>query len=319
VDYTTISATELAAILRKFYAEVKHHKQGRSLTPSSLTGIRAAIHRYITSAPFLRTMNIVKDKEFLSANNMFQAKCRLYYKAGNPKPKHKPVIEGPDMDKLGSYFASWQTQPDVLQQCVWYCLCYHFGRRGREGWTRMTKDNFTIKTDSSGEKYVCSDLTEVTKNVKGGPKQHEQDYSDNRMYGQAVEIFSFFKAKLNPDLDRLFKKPRHQQKDFTPDDETWFTREPLGKNTLSQMMPRISKAAKLSKEYTCHSVRATTITTLFRAGATAQEIMSISKHRNASSLGHYIAGLSTDQKRRCSSALEDKIVIPNAKVHYYFC
>lgn len=316
VDYATVSAEELASILRKFYAEVKHNQQGKSLTPSSLTGIRAAIHRHLTAAPFLRTMNIVKDKEFLSANNMFQARCRLYYRAGNPKPRHKPVIEDSDMAKLGNYFTHWKSQPSVLQECVWYSLCYHFGRRGREGWTSMMKNTFTVKTDSNGEQYVCSDITESTKNVKGGAKQHEQDYSDSRMYGQAVEIFIFYFSKLHPDLDRLFQKPRKDQH-FMPDDETWFTREPVGKNTLSQMMQRISKNAKLSKEYTCHSIRATTITTLFRAGATAQEIMSISKHRNASSLGHYISDISTEQKKRCSSVLAEKIIISNEDVSSY--
>ena len=43
-DLKTIDKKELNKILRKFYAEVKTEK-GQALTPSALTGIRAAIHR----------------------------------------------------------------------------------------------------------------------------------------------------------------------------------------------------------------------------------------------------------------------------------
>ena len=49
---------ELNKILRKFYAEVKTEK-GQALTPSALTGIRAAIHRHLTSAPLSRNVNIL--------------------------------------------------------------------------------------------------------------------------------------------------------------------------------------------------------------------------------------------------------------------
>lgn len=69
VDLHSVSSTELSGILRKFYAEVKTNKK-KDLTPSALTGIRAAIHRTITSQPISRPINILKDREFLQANNV---------------------------------------------------------------------------------------------------------------------------------------------------------------------------------------------------------------------------------------------------------
>ena len=51
VHLKTVSPTsDLSEILRKFYAEVKTGK-GQALTPSALTGIRAAIHHHLTCAP----------------------------------------------------------------------------------------------------------------------------------------------------------------------------------------------------------------------------------------------------------------------------
>ena len=76
------------------------------------------------------------------------------------------------------------------------------------------------------------------------------------------------------------------------------------------MMTNISKKAGLSMIYTCHSVRASTITTLYQAGVPTQSIVSITKHKNISSLGHYIGDLSTAQKRDCSSVLTAALNTP---------
>ena len=133
----TVSPTELNGILRKFFAEVKRNKK-TDLTPSALTGIRAAIHRTITGQPISRSINILKDVEFTQANKMFEVVCKSYYKRGNPKPQHKNPIEVGDMEKLNSYFSN--DCPDKLQVFVWFNLCYYLGRRGREGWRELRAD-----------------------------------------------------------------------------------------------------------------------------------------------------------------------------------
>ena len=50
-------------------------------------------------------MNIMQDSEFLSANKIFEAKCKLYTKEMNPKPTHKSSIAARDMLKLRGYFS----------------------------------------------------------------------------------------------------------------------------------------------------------------------------------------------------------------------
>ena len=135
IDFASVNPEELSEALRKFYAEVKTEK-GEALTPSALTGIRAAIHRHITSAPFSRKLNILQDSEFMSANKMFEAKGKLYTKENNAKPKHKLAIQSGDMDKLNQYFrqgqnadGSWK-DPEILVEFIWFSLCFHFARPG---------------------------------------------------------------------------------------------------------------------------------------------------------------------------------------------
>ena len=219
------------------------------------------------------------------------------------------------MKKLSQYFASWKDKADVFLEACWFYICFHYGRRGREGWTSMTKDTFTVKTNDEDIAYVCMTHTEVTKNHQGGHKQHDIDYSDQRMYGPGVEIYKHLMSKLHPKTNRLFQNPLNC---YSPDAAIWFKNEPMGKNTLSTIMKRISTKAGLSQQYTCHSVRASTVTTLFQAGVTPQSIIAITKHKNTSSLGHYIEDISVPQKRQYSSILSDALAVPEKEEVSHF-
>jgi hypothetical protein len=212
------------------------------------------------------------------------------------------------MKKLAEYFSAWEKNPCILVEATWFFLCFFFGRRGREGWASMKKDTFIVLEDSEGHAYIATNKTETTKNHQGGHKQNDIDYGNQRMYG-GVYIYTFYLSKLNPKCDRLFQHPLLNY----PAEGFWYRSEPIGKNPLSQMMQTISKKAGLSKIYTCHSVRASNITILYQAGVSTQSIISITKHRNTSSLNHYISDLSSEQKRDCSRILNSALSAPFSK------
>ena len=69
------------------------------------------------------------------------------------------------------------------------------------------------------------------------------------------------------------------------------------------MMKSISEAAKLSKMYTNHSVRATGITLWSNAGIQNSHVMAISGHRSEQNLAHYNTRPSTSQLQHCSDVL----------------
>ena len=68
-------------------------------------------------------------------------------------------------------------------------------------------------------------------------------------------------------------------------------------------MKILSKAANLSKIYTNHSLRATAITLWSDAGLSNRHIMSLSGHRNETSLRSYNTRPSSQQLQLCSNVL----------------
>jgi len=106
----------------------------------------------------------------MSANQMFEAKAKLFTKENNARPKYKSSIQSGDMQKLNRYFMEGQNTDGVwksaekLVEFIWFSLCFHFARRGREGWRKLTRQSFEIKTDDTGARYITEKLTEQTKN-----------------------------------------------------------------------------------------------------------------------------------------------------------
>ena len=91
---------------------------------------------------------------------MFEAKAKLFTKENNAKPNHKSSIQSGDMQKLNRYFMEGQNTDSVwkdaekLVEFIWFSLCFHFARRGREGWWELTRQSLEIKTDDTGARYI---------------------------------------------------------------------------------------------------------------------------------------------------------------------
>ena len=73
-----------------------------------------------------------------------------------------------------------------------------------------------------------------------------------------VESYKRYLNLLNPAITAFFQKPNKSKKGFT--------KEPIGKNTLGNMMKEISEKAGLSQVYTNHQIRKTTATGMRKSG-----------------------------------------------------
>jgi hypothetical protein len=67
----------------------------------------------------------------------------------------------------------------------------------------------------------------------------------------------------------------------------WYDNKPLGKNTLGNMMSKISSTAELPIVYTNHCIRSTAITELSNGGVEGNDIVHFTGHKSTESLRHY--------------------------------
>ncbi|CAG2203084.1 KCTD1_15 [Mytilus edulis] len=116
---------------------------------------------------------------------------------------------------------------------------------------------------------VCIDL----KKSGLGDVTHKPVINDEDM----AKISAYFKTWKTDPVVLIRKRPRPN---YHTADETWFENKPLGKNTLGALMAKISNCAGLSKVYTNHSIRSTSITTLSESGFEDRKIKTVSKHKS---------------------------------------
>ena len=214
-----------------------------------------------------------------------------------------------DLAKIKEYFGSEDTvlNPRKLQQAVCFAIAFNTGCRGREIYRQLKSDCLVFSEDDQGQVYFTIEQSVVEKNHNGGPCPDQQWTNSTRIYdcelGQhrLVDIMKLYISKLNGNCQWLFQQCRFR---VSPTDDTWFKNEPLGVNTLGQLMKTISQAAGLSKLYTNHCVRATTITVLLNAGVDTSRIRARTGHRTTEGLQPYI-GNQTAQHKRAEAVILD--------------
>lgn len=233
---------------------------------------------------------------------MLNATLKSLRKRGKENIKHKNPIEIADLRALKESRVLSTDNPLGLLRNVWFHVTMYWCRRGREGQRELRPDSFRFCEDADGKKYVEMTHDEATKNHQGGIQEYPTYEKEGRMYATSDSEDGYHSLQkylqlLNPKCPALFQRPKQS----TPQNGApWYENKPLGVNTLGSMMKEISKAAKLSKTYTNHCVRASAITLWSEAGLASRHIMKISGHKSEQSLKHYNDRPSTAQLRNCS-------------------
>ena len=78
---------------------------------------------------------------------------------------------------------------------------------------------------------------------------------------------------------------------------------PMGVNRIGSLMKTISKAARLSKEYTGHCIRSSVVTNLFNKGIAIDEIACVTGHKESNSVKRYLRHVSDEKKTSFATAL----------------
>ena len=192
---------------------------------------------------------------------------------------------------------------------------FYFGRRGQENQRNMVKEDIVFGKTANRLEYVA--LRErATKNHPGGLRDNEDnsqaimcEWPDNPERCP-VRCIKKYLQKRNPNCPALWQKPRNYSTGkFNESDAVWFCNVPLGKNTLDNLLGRMSKKAGLSTHFTSHCIRATSVTILKAAGLQNSRVRSVTGHKSDASIKSYHER-PTIQQQVQSSAIVSNFVAP---------
>ena len=294
---------ELGVHLRSLYASVRTkpkpgQTEGEVYSRSGYRNLRAGLQRHLVSPPFNRRISLMSDRQFMGANQVYEGMLKKIKKEGKDFTAHKKPIDPQDMEKLYSSGVLSNDTPEALQNKVFVELGLHFACRGREGWASLKKDSFEEKTDARGRQYVTITYNEYDKNHSQDEEKCQMMFATN---DERCPVYSFnlYLNKLNPQCQSFLQRP---SKRFIGKD-IWYDAAPLGKNTICNMLKKISVQAECATVYTNHCLKASAATVLKKAGCQSQDIMSVTGHKNVASLQSYAAGPSGDERARMSGIL----------------
>ncbi|KAI8490990.1 hypothetical protein Bbelb_314090 [Branchiostoma belcheri] len=305
-DFEELPPENLAPLLRSFYAEVRKD-DGTPYAKASYGCLRAAIHRHLTGPPFHRKYNILKDTEFKAANNVYTGMLKKLRREGKDTAKaHQPILLT-DIQKMFETKTLSVNSPVSLQRLVYFYIAFYLCRRGRENLRNFKVSDFVAKTDG-GRRYYTLKFNEHQKNHSGDLPNDDQPTP--RLYESLsdarpcpVQAFELYCSKLQQaKCPFLFQRPNLHWKPGSC--APWYFAQPVGVNKIGFMMREISQAAGLSQDYTNHCIRVTAIQVLDQAGFENRVIMSLSGHRNESSIRRYTHDSTESQKVGMSNALE---------------
>ncbi|XP_022240717.1 uncharacterized protein LOC111085608 [Limulus polyphemus] len=270
-------------------------------TKTSMISIRYGLQRHFQNT---HDIDIVKDNSFAAANEIFKAILIKLKAIGKGIVTHKTAIPNEEMDKLYTSPVLSTSSPVTLQNKVFIDVMLHFCSRGRENLRDMMKTDFVISTDEYGDRFVKMQ-EKISKNHRE-TLQEDETSRGGRMYATNTSLcpvasMEKYLSSLNPDCPNFWQRAKAIVKE---DDKTdiWFDNAPLGKNKLGDKMKSLSVEAGLSKIYTNHCLRATSVTTLDRQGFEARHIIGISGHKSETSLKHYCR-VESEKKREMSHAI----------------
>jgi hypothetical protein len=303
-DYTCKESID--SLLCDYFRTVKK-EDGSLFTLSSFITVRYAIARNLKDK---YGMDIVKDHSFVKSNDVFDAMKMKLKKEGKALVHHYPIIEEEDLNRIASMSIE---DPIFLQYKVWFTLHLHFVLRGRENLADLLQSDIIIFSQNGVEKVMMKDT--LTKNHRSDSQPSTSAVmTATEDCSCPVDLIKLYLSKLNKDLPALWQKPKSS---YPLKSDSWYCKQKVGINIVTQFMKRLSSHIQLTREYTNHSVRATAITLLGRVFQDT-EVASFSGHKSLASLGIYkrvSEKIKTSMSNALSSAISTTTPIDSENQH----
>ena len=118
-SFEELPIPQLAGLLTEFYMSLRT-KDGKRYSKSAYVNIHSALNRYLNAPPFNKEINLMRNKCFLNANQIFSGVLKQLRESGLDVSKHKSAICEGDMKKMySSGFLAVTHQKHYLTKCLW--------------------------------------------------------------------------------------------------------------------------------------------------------------------------------------------------------
>ena len=287
-----ITPSELQHWLTRFVLEVRK-QDGTEYPPSTLLHICSGIQRFIRSN-HCPEVDIYKDATFANFRNSLDAEMRRLQSLGlGAKKKRAEPLTIQDEEKFWENGLLGDHTPHALLNTMVYFNGVYFAlRSGKEHRDLRFSPSQIEVVSKEGHRAYLLYTEDQSKNHPGGIKGGKISRKCVKHYANLenpsrcfVRLFTLYKSRCpsNPKRNAFYLQPlRKPTKQCC-----WFSREPLGHNKLSHVVSKMCIDAGIKGYYTNHSLRATTATRLFSAGADEQLIMERTGHRSTDGVRSY--------------------------------
>jgi hypothetical protein len=285
VNLCEMNNEDLNVNVSSFIHEVRKKNKER-YPAASLVSIVAGLQCNINRTTN-RNVDFFKGDQFTFITQSLDAAMKISTKDGaGLNRKSAEVISQYDEDKLWQKVLGDST-PEKLLDTLFYLNGLHFALRGGEEHCSLHINQFQI-SERSGKKCIIYKEC-VSKNFKGGlknirhtPKEVVHFQNDDVPSKCHVRLFEKFLKHRPRDTTRFYLMPAKKISSGV-----WYTKRPIGKNSLSKFVSRMCTNAGVDGNKRNHSLRATCATRLYEAEMDEQLIMERTGHRSVAGVRCY--------------------------------
>ena len=284
-----------------FIVEVRR-KDGSNYIGETLYNMVCGLQRHLWSIRPDFTVDFLSGVEFRGLRGVLDAKMKdLKQKGIGIQKKQAEPITYEEENLLWERGLLGDSSPQILlDSMVWLCgLCFAL-RSGAEH-RSLNLDHLECCDD------VIIYREPYSRNHQGGlHQQHDQPkvvyhYANTRNPSRCfVRLFKKYVSLRPPDVSSFYLTPLRK-----PRVDCWYSRNPVGHNTLTKTVSRLCKVVGIPGFKTNHSLRAMAATRLYHSETDEQLIKSVTGHKSADGVRSY-KRTSEDQFRRVSDILQKR-------------
>ena len=218
---------------------------------------------------------------------------RLQGKGLGVNTKKAEVLDEEKEEMLWSSGLLGDHSPQALLNTIFFMCGLFFALRSGTEHRSLRLSPAQINIEETSSAVPCLLYREdLSKNHQGGLKYRHVKPKEVRHFANQdkpsrcfVRLFRLYLTKLNHDSPKsaFYFKP------LTKWSQTgiWFSKQPLGHNTLEHMMAKMCAKAQIQGYKTNHSLRATAASRLYHKGIDEQLIMERTGHRSIEGVRSY--------------------------------